>query len=107
MHLAWRRFGVTLPRDAPDQAAATTDVPLGEERPGDLYFFARPGKPIHHVGIVTAPASGGCCTPATTTGRVVVEEPLPADRPRWSATHLVDRAGAPSARSSVGRDRVD
>ena len=53
VHLAWRRFGVRLPRDAHDQAAATTAVPLGEERPGDLYFFARPGEPIHHVGFVT------------------------------------------------------
>ncbi len=68
-----------------DQAAATTDVPLGEERPGDLYFFARPGQPIHHVGIVTAGDGGGCCTPATRP-RQVVEEPLPdgRGRRRWS-----------------------
>ena len=83
VHLAWRRFGVLLPRDADDQAAATTPVPLGAERPGDLYFFARPGRQIHHIGIVTAdparrraadaarllPAAAGC-----------IEERLPADR---------------------------
>ncbi|HEX6500664.1 MAG TPA: C40 family peptidase [Micromonosporaceae bacterium] len=55
VHLAWRRAGVVLPRDADDQARATQPVPLGDERPGDLYFFARPGKHVHHVGFVAAP----------------------------------------------------
>jgi len=55
VHLAHRRFGVVLPRDADDQAAATRPVPVAEERPGDLRFFQRPGKAIHHVGLVTAP----------------------------------------------------
>jgi hypothetical protein len=27
---------------------------LGTERPGDLYFFQRPGRAVHHVGFVTA-----------------------------------------------------
>ncbi|MEH1168810.1 NlpC/P60 family protein [Micromonospora sp. CPCC 205539] len=83
VHLAWRRFGVMLPRDADDQAVATTPLPLGAERPGDLYFFARPGGKIHHIGIVTA-------TPgdhdhrrmlhACYRHRRVLEEPLPAER---------------------------
>ena len=83
VHLAWRRFGVLLPRDADDQAAATTPVPLGAERPGDLYFFARPGRKIHHVGIVTAtPGDGGQrrMLHACYRQRRVIEEPLPADR---------------------------
>jgi cell wall-associated NlpC family hydrolase len=58
VYLAWRRFGVTLPRDAHDQAKATTPIPLGTERPGDLYFFARPGHEIHHVGFVAEPPNG-------------------------------------------------
>lgn len=53
VHLAFRQLGVTLPRDAYDQRAATTDVPLGTERPGDLYFFARPDGRGRHVGFVT------------------------------------------------------
>ncbi|MFD6683813.1 C40 family peptidase [Micromonospora parva] len=83
VHLAWRRFGVLLPRDADDQAAATTPVPLGAERPGDLYFFARPGRKIHHIGIVTAtPGDGGQrrMLHACYRRRRVIEEPLPADR---------------------------
>lgn len=83
VHLAWRRFGVRLPRDADDQAAATTPVPLGAEGPGDLYFFARPGRPVHHIGIVTAgPGRAGDrrMLHACSTKRRVLEEPMPADR---------------------------
>ncbi|MFC0504612.1 NlpC/P60 family protein [Micromonospora costi] len=83
VHLAWRRFGVQLPRDADDQAAATTPLPLGAERPGDLYFFARPGRKIHHIGIVTAePRDDGArrMLHACYRQRRVIEEPLPAER---------------------------
>ncbi|MEU7587517.1 NlpC/P60 family protein [Micromonospora sp. NPDC049230] len=83
VHLSWRRFGVLLPRDADDQAAATTPLPLGTERPGDLYFFARPGRGIHHIGIVTAaPGDDGerRMLHACYRRRRVIEEPLPADR---------------------------
>ncbi|PZG21308.1 glycoside hydrolase [Micromonospora craterilacus] len=55
VHLVWRRLGVTVPRDADDQATAAHPLELGAERPGDLYSFARPGGRIHHIGIVTAP----------------------------------------------------
>jgi hypothetical protein len=82
-HLAWRRFGVRLPRDADDQARATSPLQLGEERPGDLYFFARPGRKIHHIGIVTArPDRDGerRMLHACYTSRRVVAEPLSADR---------------------------
>jgi cell wall-associated NlpC family hydrolase len=58
VYLAWRRFGITLPRDAHDQSAATAQLPFGQERPGDLYFFARPGQPVHHVGFVAAHPEG-------------------------------------------------
>jgi cell wall-associated NlpC family hydrolase len=74
---AWLRAGVALPRDSPDQADATRPVPIGDERAGDLYFFARPGRRIHHVGMVTAP---GRMLHACYTKRVVVEEALPAER---------------------------
>ena len=59
VHLAWRSQGLLLPRDAYEQA----DTPLVEPvsldavRPGDLYFFARPGQRIYHVGFVTRPVT--------------------------------------------------
>jgi gamma-D-glutamyl-L-lysine dipeptidyl-peptidase len=77
VRLVWRCAGVALPRDASDQADATQPVPPGEERPGDLYFFARPGRRIHHVGIVTGP---GRMLHACYTERAVIEEELPAER---------------------------
>ncbi|MEV0605508.1 NlpC/P60 family protein [Polymorphospora rubra] len=83
VHLAWRRFGVRLPRDADDQADATTPLLLGAERPGDLYFFARPGRPIHHIGIVTAAPDSPDrrrMLHACYMQRRVIEEPLSADR---------------------------
>ncbi len=82
VHLAWRRFGVTLPRDADDQAEATSPLSLGEELPGDLYFFARPGRRIHHVGIVTTEPHGEerRMLHACYRQRRLVEEQLPADR---------------------------
>ncbi|MEU4567373.1 C40 family peptidase [Micromonospora sp. NPDC023956] len=83
VHLAWRRFGTWLPRDAGEQAGATTPVELGTERPGDLYFFARPGRGIHHVGIVSAvpgPGDDRRMVHACYQRRRVLEERLPDDR---------------------------
>ncbi|WP_326563566.1 NlpC/P60 family protein [Micromonospora peucetia] len=83
VHLAGRRLGVLLPRDASDQATATTPVPLGAERPGDLYFFARPGRRIHHIGIVTAdprPDDDRRMLHACYLQRRVLEERLPDER---------------------------
>ena len=55
VHLTLRAHGRKVPRDAFDQAAAVEPVPLDEVRPGDLYFFARPGERVYHVGFVTRP----------------------------------------------------
>ena len=77
VHHVWRRLGVVVPRDADDQEAAAYPVTFGEERPGDLYFFAHPGRAVHHVGIVSAP---GRMLHAPETGRGIVEEALGPDR---------------------------
>lgn len=56
--LAWlchRRCGRRIPRDAHDQAASGVAVERAELRPGDLVFFARPGQPVHHVGVALGP----------------------------------------------------
>jgi cell wall-associated NlpC family hydrolase len=83
VHLAWRRFGVTLPRDADDQAAATTPLEWGEERPGDLYFFAHAGQKVHHIGFVAARPHGRAnrrMLHACYAQRRVVDEPIQGDR---------------------------
>jgi gamma-D-glutamyl-L-lysine dipeptidyl-peptidase len=79
VHLAWRRFGVRLPRDASDQALATEPLPAGTEQPGDLYFFAHPGRSVHHVGFVSDRGPGHLLH-ACYQQRLVVDEPLPAER---------------------------
>lgn len=53
VHLSFRAHGVVVPRDAFDQAESVTPVPLDEVEPGDLYFFARPGERIYHVGFAS------------------------------------------------------
>ncbi len=96
VHLVWRRLGGTLPRDADDQAAAAHRVELGAERPGDLYSFARPGRRIHHIGIVSAAPRGRDerrMLHACYRHRRVLEERLPAER---TATLVgAHRIGAP------------
>lgn len=77
VHLALRRLGVRVPRDAADQREAVPAVALKYVRPGDLYFFAHPDEPVHHVGIVTA---NRAMLHAPETGGVVVEEPLSPER---------------------------
>jgi hypothetical protein len=57
VHLVLRSLGVLLPRDAHDQVDAVEPVPLDDVRPGDLYFFARPGRRVYHVGFVTSPVA--------------------------------------------------
>lgn len=82
VHYCHRMAGVVVPRDADAQHIAAAPVPLGGERPGDLYFFATEGR-VHHVGFVTsdgqvlhAPEGGGG---APGEGRIE-ESPLAADR---------------------------
>lgn len=90
VHLVWRHFGVVVPRDASEQALAST--PVSSASPGDLYFFAHPGRPIHHVGIVVEP---GTMVHASSVRHRVVEEPLPPDRiATLVATHRVVPAPA-------------
>ncbi len=62
---AWRQAGVSLPRTSRQQYAATQRISRSELRPGDFVFFAKPGRPIHHMAmyigngdVVEAPYSG-------------------------------------------------
>lgn len=77
VQLAYRRTSTVLPRDAADQAEATKEISVDEAAPGDLYFFARPGKKIHHVGIVAGDRR--MVHASQEAGRVVLE-PLEGER---------------------------
>jgi gamma-D-glutamyl-L-lysine dipeptidyl-peptidase len=74
---AWRRLGVVVARDAYAQAELAAPVDLDDVQAGDLYFFARPGRRVHHVGIVVRP---GRMVHASETGGGLVEEDLSDER---------------------------
>ena len=88
VHVSFRAVGISVPRDAIDQAAACEPVELGSERPGDLWFFAKdgPGTRVTHVGFVVAPGEPGgdpgvmLHAPDSGPRRYVVEERLPPER---------------------------
>ena len=73
VHLVHRSLGTVLPRDARDQAAALPSVSVAEVRRGDLYFFAQPDRPVHHVALVVEP---GVILHASSTDGGVVEASL-------------------------------
>jgi gamma-D-glutamyl-L-lysine dipeptidyl-peptidase len=77
VHLVHRAVGRVVPRDARDQAAALSAVAPDDVRRGDLYFFARPGEPVHHVGLVVEP---GVMLHASDLDGGVVEGRLDAGR---------------------------
>lgn len=87
VHLAYRRLGITVPRDADDQAVIGSPVADGTEQPGDLYFFAHDGRPPNHIGIVAAAATGTAAearhilhaSGQASAGRVI-SQPMPEDR---------------------------
>lgn len=76
VHTVSRVLGLRTPRDAHDQAAAMENIPVDEARPGDLYFFARPDRPVHHVGFVSAEGM----LHASETGKRLQNESLTDDR---------------------------
>jgi gamma-D-glutamyl-L-lysine dipeptidyl-peptidase len=83
VHLSFRRLGVTVPRDAADQAGATTPIDFGTERPGDVYFFAEPGRRIHHVGFVDRvpdPDGTRYMLHACGSGQAVLRQPVVGER---------------------------
>ncbi|MGV9266473.1 C40 family peptidase [Kitasatospora sp. NPDC003701] len=67
---AFRRSGISLPRVADDQYAATTPITAGQLRRGDLLFWSDSGRAsgIHHVGIYLG---GGTFVEAPRPGRTV------------------------------------
>ncbi|GAB3820938.1 C40 family peptidase [Kribbella italica] len=76
IHAVSRVLGQRIPRDAHDQADALESVAIDEAKPGDLYFFARPGQQVHHVGFVSPEGM----LHASETGKLLENEPLLPER---------------------------
>jgi cell wall-associated NlpC family hydrolase len=77
VHVAFRAAGLVVPRDADAQRGSAEPIGLGDELPGDLYFFARPDGFVYHVGFVTAPDAMLHAPEAT---ELVEEAPVSAER---------------------------
>ena len=73
MLYAYNGAGVALPRVSRNQFQTGRKVPLSDLRPGDLVFYKRPGRPIHHVAMYIG---GGDMVEAPYTGANVRVVPL-------------------------------
>jgi cell wall-associated NlpC family hydrolase len=84
VHLAHRALGVTLARDAFDQKdLSVAPVPLDRVEEGDLYFFARPGERVYHVGFASRAFTGEgtrWMLHAPEGGELVEDAPMAAHR---------------------------
>jgi cell wall-associated NlpC family hydrolase len=94
--LVYAAHGITIPRDADDQAATGTPVDAAHLQPGDLLFYATDGGrgSIHHVSMyvgnglmIQSPATG------KTVETVAVATPAYASE-FWGARRYVAATGA-------------
>jgi cell wall-associated NlpC family hydrolase len=74
VHMAYRRLGKLVPRDADQQEAAATPVEESQLRPGDLVCFG-PKEKAHHIAFWLGDGRILHATQREGTSRVV-EEPL-------------------------------
>jgi len=86
-YVAYRAAGVTLPRDAADQARIGMPVGWRHLKPGDLVFFGRGARTnIHHVGIYLG---RGLVLHAPHTGARVRITPLSSWSDYWGARRII------------------
>ncbi len=69
----YRQMGISINRVAADQARNGVYVAKEDLQPGDLVFFAKPGRTIHHVGMYVG---NGQYIHAPYTGRSITIENL-------------------------------
>ncbi|MCX4665041.1 bifunctional lytic transglycosylase/C40 family peptidase [Streptomyces uncialis] len=70
---AYAQAGISLPRTAAQQYAASEPVKPGDVRPGDLVFYGESAAAIHHVGIYVG---GGWMIDAPRPGKNVRYSPM-------------------------------
>lgn len=81
----YRQMGISINRVAADQAKNGTYVAKEDLQPGDLVFFAKPGRTIHHVGMYVG---NGQYIHAPYTGRTIAIENL-TRRDYYTARRIV------------------
>ncbi|MFJ2202371.1 NlpC/P60 family protein [Streptomyces violaceusniger] len=68
---AYAKTGITMPRTAAAQYAASKPISSGQMRPGDLVFYGSSASSIHHVGIYIG-------------GGYMIDAPRPDTKVRYS-----------------------
>jgi len=86
--------GITLPRDADEQATTGTPVAPSQLQPGDLLFYAGAGGQghIHHVAMY---AGAGLMIQSPATGRAVETVPVNVHGEFWGARRYLRAASGP------------
>lgn len=79
VHMAYRRTGRVVPRDADQQEAAAQPISQADARPGDLVCFGEPGQ-AHHIAFWLGEGQILHATGREGVG-AVVEEPLASSGP--------------------------
>jgi cell wall-associated NlpC family hydrolase len=83
---AYAKAGISLPRTAAEQYAATEPVKPQDVRPGDLVFYGSSPSSIHHVGIYIG---GGWILDAPRPGTQVRFDPMDTMRDLYAVTRPV------------------
>jgi cell wall-associated NlpC family hydrolase len=81
---AYAKVGISLPRTAAQQYAASEPVKPGKARPGDLVFYGDSPASIHHVGIYIG---GGWMIDAPRPGTKVRYSPLDSMADLYAFAH--------------------
>ena len=68
---AFAQAGISLPRTASAQYAATARVPIADLQPGDLIFYARGSNPANRIYHVAIYAGNGMRVHAPSPGKNV------------------------------------
>lgn len=73
--MAYRNAGISIPRTSGSQYYAGDRVPIGQMKPGDLFFYSGNGSPsgIYHVAIY---AGNGMRLHAPSPGKTVELVPM-------------------------------
>lgn len=83
---AYAQVGITLPRTAAAQYAASKRIDADKMRPGDLIFYGANASTIHHVGIYIG---GGYMIDAPRPGTKVRYSPTSSMSDMWGAARPV------------------
>jgi cell wall-associated NlpC family hydrolase len=70
----YQNAGIDIERVSREQARQGKEIPFSKARPGDLVFFKRNGKAVHHVSVIVEVGVNKMVVVHSTTSRGVIRE---------------------------------